>query len=261
MKNLYKKVSVIALVSMIISGGIVSSGVNAQAYSPSELKKQIEDLGKGASVYHEVKYIAEKSGAKVESAFSSKVGMNRYVEKNYWDKIQGQSKSAKKERKALLEGVECGSDPRYLEMKIKEHSLGNLFRVRYKRYYFLIRIVKYKKISDIPEISSAEIEKNLSRENQRLYYNHLRGIVRGSGYRVVMAYDENRINRKRMNEYIEDRLKEEVFKGSEEFREHLLLGLHCSDIEAFKHNLQYRYKGNIMRLIYDGIDMLVVRDN
>lgn len=259
MKSVYKKVSVIALSSMIIAGGIASSGINAQAYDPSELKRQVEDLGKGGSVYHEVKYIAERNGAVVEAAFSSSAKMNKYVQDNYWDKIQGQSESAKKERKALLEGIECGRDPMYLEAKIKEHSLGNLFRVRYKRYFFLIRIKQYKDISHIPPVSGRDIERNLDRENQRLYYNHLRDVIDKAGYKVVQIYDENSANKKKMKEYIEDRIKEGVFKVSKEHEEELLVGLHCSDYSAFKFNLKYHREGKIMRLIYSGIDMLLIR--
>ncbi len=260
MKSVYKKVSVIALSSMIIAGGIASSGINAQAYDPSELRREIEDLGRGAGVYYDVKYIAERAGARVEAVFSSSEKMNRYVENNYWDRVKGHSESAKKEKNALLKGIDCGRDAMYLELQIKKHELGKLFRVKYKDIYFLIRIPEYKRLSDIPKVSGSDIEKNLSRENQRLYRNHMEKVIERAGYKVVQIYDYNKANRKKMKEYIEERFKDGVFEWDEDFEERLLVGLGCGDYSAFKYNVEQHYQGNIMRLNYSDIDMLLVSD-
>lgn len=258
MKSVYKKVSVIALSSMIIAGGIASSGINAQAYDPSELRREIEDLGRGARVYYDVKYIAQSAGAKVEAVFSSNEKMNRYVEKHYWDRIQGHSESAKKEKKALLNGVDCGRDAMYLELQIKKHELGNLFRVKYKDLYFLIRIPEYKNLSEIPKVSGSEIERNLSPVNQRFYYGHVRGLVERYGYKVVNIYDRNNANKKKMDEYIEERLQDGVFKGDDVFIENLEVGMHCSGDSVFEDHLKHRFNGDVMRLIYSGMDILIV---
>ena len=99
MKNLNKKIGAVALSGVVVLGGFAASGINIHAYSPS-LSKQIQDLGReGGPVYYDAKRVVEKSGAKIEAVFSSSQKMSRYLESNYWDRIQRHSSLSKKERK------------------------------------------------------------------------------------------------------------------------------------------------------------------
>ena len=256
MKNLYKKISVVALSGMIIAGGVAASGVNAQAYS-SDLRRQIEDLGRGAQVYHEVKKVAKKSGARVLAAFSREVDMDRYVRDQYWDKIQKKNPNAKEFQSALLIGVDFDNDSRAMELSLENHIGWDLFRIRYKGYYFLIKYNKYSHISQIPQVSEKDLDKNLSHQNKRFYEKVLKGMVEKAGGRIVKISDSK--NQNEMNEFIKERFEEGVFKEGENSKENLLGGLYCGyDALRLNIELNYFFKGPVSRLIYRGIDMLII---
>ena len=257
MKSLNKKIGAVALSGMVVFGGFAASGVNVQAYSP-DLIRQVEDLGRGTEVFHKVKNVAEEYSAKVEAVFSSKAKMNNYVESKYWSQLQRRNPNAKKAKKALSVGVECGNNPKVLEEKIQNIPPGNRLRLRYQGYYFLIRVNGFNSISDIPDISSSDIE-NLDRHNQRFFYQYVKPFIEKAGFRVIKIYDYNKQNREKMKNYIQDRFEDGVFKGNDKFKERLSVGLGCVDYRALLFNLEHPYDSNIIRLNHQGIDMLLVR--
>ena len=87
----------------------------------------------------------------------------------------------------------------------------------------------------------------------------MRDIIDESGYKVVQIYDYNSKNQIKMKDYIIDRIAEGLFRVNDRLEEGLLVGLGCQDSGAFEVNVRNHHDGDVMRILYEGMDVLLVR--